>query len=327
VAVLYTIVLPDRVELLLTLNGELHRRSVNVTQEQLSEAALRLREFAQDGSHERFLPYATRMYRWLVEPVRALLDSATLDALVIVPDGVLRTVPFAALSDGERYLIEDYAVATTPGLKLTAASSPMKSNNVLLAGVGQSVQGFAPLPQVTNELRSIQDRLGGRVLANSDYTKANMQAALATGDYNIVHMATHGAVSATPGDSFLLTYDGRLTMTDLESLLRIGEFRDRNIDLLTLSACDTAVGDERAALGLAGIAVKSGATSVLASLWKVDDEATATLMNRFYEQLQQPGSEMSKARALRNAQLTMLRRSEHAHPSQWAAFTLIGNWQ
>jgi CHAT domain-containing protein len=233
-------------------------------------------------------------------------------------------VPFAVLHDGERYLIENFAVAVTPALRLTALSEPMKSSNVLLAGVAQPVQGFAPLPQVKAELQSIRGRFDGRVLSDRDYTKANLQAALAGGDYNIVHMATHGTVSAASDDSFLLTYDGRLTMTDLESVLR-KDGREPRIDLLTLSGCETAVGDERAALGLAGMAVKSGAASVVASLWKVDDAATARLMDRFYEQLQT--ERVTKARALRGAQLSMIADPQYAHPAHWAAFMLIGSWQ
>jgi CHAT domain-containing protein len=190
------------------------------------------------------------------------------------------------------------------------------------------VQGFAPLPQVTSELSSIHDYFDGRVIANHDYTKANLRAALGADNYTIVHMATHGVVGATPAESFLLTYDDKLTMSDLESLLRIGEFRDRRVDLLTLSACETAIGDDRAALGLAGIAVKSGAASVVASLWLVDDTATAALMNRFYKHLKAPaGGSLPKAKALRAAQLNMLSDSTTEHPANWAAFMLIGSWQ
>lgn len=328
-AILYPIVLEDRVELLLAVDGELQRFAVDAPQGQVTEAALRLREFAQDDSHDRYMPYASRLYRWLIAPVKPSLVNAGVETLVIVPDGVLRSIPFGALHSGDRYLIEEFAVAVTPGLTLTAASRATAANSgVLLAGIAQSVQGFAPLPQVRSELRSIHDRVGGRVLTDRDYTKANVKAALETGNYNIVHLATHGTVGATPAESFLLTYDGRLSMGDLEELLRIGEFRERNIDLLTLSACETAIGDERAALGLAGIAVKSGAASVVASLWRVDDAATAVLMDRFYQRLRDSQSAVgSKASALRAAQLGLLGDVATAHPAHWAAFTLIGNWQ
>lgn len=328
-AVLYPISLPDRIELLLSIGGEFHRRSVPVEQNQLIENAKRFREYVQVPGNSQFLPYANRLYRWLIEPIKPELTAAGIDTLVVISDGVLRTVPFAALHSGERYLIEEMAVAVTPSLKLTAApqSQPTRAS-ALLAGVAQSVQGFAPLPQVETELATIHDQVGGKLLSNREYTKKNLREALADSNFNIVHMATHGVVGATPAESFLLTYDGKLTMSDLDYLLRIGEFRDRPIELLTLSACETAVGDERAALGLAGIAVKSGAQSVVASLWLVDDAATAQLMNRFYRNLNlRGGGPASKAKALRAAKLNMLAEPATSHPANWAAFMLIGNWQ
>jgi CHAT domain-containing protein len=275
------------------------------------------------------MPYANRLYRWLIEPVKQQLIASGVDTLVVVPDGVLRTIPFAALHNGERYLIEEFALAVTPSLRLTAAPplQPARAN-ALIAGIAQSVQGFSPLPQVTSELATIHDRVGGTVLSNRDYTKQKLRSALAESDYTVIHMATHSVVGATPADSFLLTYDGKLTMTDLDYLLRIGEFRNRQVELLTLSACETAIGDERAALGLAGIAVKSGAKSVVASLWLVDDAATAQLMDSFYRSLDLRGEgAASKAKALRAAQLSMLGDPATAHPAKWAAFMMIGNWQ
>lgn len=329
VAVLYPIVLADRIELLSIVNGELRRNSVAIDQEQLIESASRLREHVQRAGQTLFLPYATRLYRWLIAPVKAQLEAQGIDTLVVVPDGVLRTIPFAALYSGERYLIEEFAVAVTPALKFTAAPRAQPGEaKALLAGIAQSVQGFSPLPQVTSELSSIHESIGGRVISNRDYTQANLRSALLAADYSIVHLATHSSMGATPAESFLLTYDDKLTIGDLENLLRIGEFHDRRVELLTLSACETAIGDERAALGLAGIAVKSGAASVVASLWLVDDNATAALMNRFYKHWQaHPENRLSKAKALRAAQLNLLAEPATDHPANWAAFMLIGNWQ
>jgi CHAT domain-containing protein len=328
-ALLYPIVLANRVELLLYVNGEYQKRSVAVNQAELVESALRLREFIQDPTNTRFLPYANRLYRWLIEPVKQQLVAAGVDTLIVIPDGALRTIPFAALHSGERYLVEEFAMATTPSLKLTASSRASAAQaTVLLGGVAQSVQGFSPLPEVATELATIQSHVGGKVLSDRQYTKGNLTTALMTEDYSIVHMATHGTVGATPAESFLLTYDSKLTMSDLEYLLRIGQFRKNPVELLTLSACETAVGDERAALGLAGIAVKSGAQSVVASLWLVDDNATASLMNRFYRNLslRDAAAAASKAKALRSAQLGLLADPATQHPANWAAFMLIGNW-
>jgi CHAT domain-containing protein len=327
-AVLYPVVLPDRIELLLQLDGRLRKHTVTVEQSVVTDNALRLRELAQDPSSTRFLPYAQRLYRWLIAPVKAQLDAANARTLVVIPDGVLRVVPLAVLHDGDSYLLADYALAITPSLTLTAPQPLADARpQVLLAGVSQPVQGFAPLPSVSQELATIRSHVGGRVLVDGDYTTNKVTAALTQDEYAIVHMATHTVIGDTPTDSFLLTYDGKLTMSDLERLLRTGRFRKQPVELLTLSACETAVGDERTALGLAGIAVKSGARSAVATLWRVSDDSAALLMNRFYEQLSLRGDQqVSKANALRAAQRSLLNDPDTAHPAHWAAFMLIGNW-
>lgn len=325
-AVLYPIVLPDRVELLLRTQGRLFRHSVVIDQATLSTNALQLRELVQSDDSDRFLPYSQRMYRWLIAPLAADLATMNARTLVVVPDGVLRVIPFAVLHDGERFLIQKYALATTPSLTLTAPQ-PLRGNKplALLTGVAQPVQGFAPLPKVSGELAGIREHVDGAVLIDDDYTTDRLAAALTRDEYAIVHMATHSVVGDTPADSYLLTYDGRLSMSDLEQLLRRGRFRRQPVELLTLSACDTAIGDERAALGLAGIALKAGARSALATLWRVADDSAATLMKDFYAGLTSAGS-TSKADALRDAQLKMLAREATSHPAHWAAFMLIGNW-
>jgi len=137
-------------------------------------------------------------------------------------------------------------------------------------------------------------------------------------------ISSHGQFDRNPKKSFLLTYDSKLTMDRLEKLFRVTGLRKRQVELLTLSACQTAVGNERAALGLAGVALKAGARSALASLWFVDDEATSQLVGEFYQQLQNP--ELSKAQALQNAQRKLAKQRRFRHPAYWAPFLLIGNW-
>src|SRR5690606_23254109 len=118
--------------------------------------------------------------------------------------------------------------------------------------------------------------------------------------FSVVHIASHGQFTSDPRESFLLTFDGRLNINGLERLIEPSRFRDRPVELLTLSACTTAAGDDRAALGLAGIAVKAGARSALASLWFINDEASAELVAGFYDALAEPGA--TKAGALQTAQ-------------------------
>jgi len=145
--------------------------------------------------------------------------------------------------------------------------------------------------------------------------------------YSIVHIASHGQFSANLKNTFVLTYNDKLSMDKLEDLMNLTILKNDPVDLLTLSACETAVGDDRAALGLAGVALKAGVQSALASLWKVDDEATPAVVIEFYRQLQNPN--ISKAEALQKAQkmiLTDKLYERYRHPYFWSAFLLIGNW-
>ncbi len=143
--------------------------------------------------------------------------------------------------------------------------------------------------------------------------------------FPVVHLATHGQFSSKADETFILTWDGRINVNQLDTLLRIRETESPNaIELLVLSACQTAAGDKRAALGLAGIAVRAGARSTLASLWNVDDKSTAELMSQFYREL--TSQKLTKAEALRQAQLALLNNPKYQHPLFWAAYVLVGNW-
>ena len=146
--------------------------------------------------------------------------------------------------------------------------------------------------------------------------------------YPIVHLATHGQFSSQEDKTFILTWDGKIKVNQLSSLLKTVELSRKNaLELLVLSACETAQGDDRSALGLAGVAVRSGARSTVATLWQVDDEASATLISQFYDQLVQASKTgISKAEALRRAQLAILKNPEYTSPYYWAAYVLLGNW-
>jgi CHAT domain-containing protein len=222
-------------------------------------------------------------------------------------------------------LIEQYSVAVAPGLTLIDAE-PIDQQEVqaLVGGLSQSVAGFDALPHVVSELAAIDQAFPSEVLSNENFLKKNLHTALAGQSYGIVHMATHAEFRAESADSFLLTYDGTLTMEGLEDLVKLSRFREEPVDLLTLSACSTAEGDIRAALGLAGIGIKAGARSALASLWSINDASTATLISKFYENLGQAG--ITKAEALRRAQLAFVHDPRYGHPLYWAPFLLIGNW-
>jgi len=232
----------------------------------------------------------------------------------------------AALYDGDCFLIDKYAVAIMPGrLSMTKSNAvQLEYARPLLAGLTKSVQGNSSLPKVAEELKTIQGLYGGKQLLDENFNIRNLEQELKKSPYTIVHMATHGKFQENVRESCLWTYDGKLTMDDLETLVGLSRFRENPVELLILSACETAAGDDRAALGLAGVAVKAGARSALASLWFVGDEVAALLVPEFYRQLKTPG--ISKAEALRQAQLKMLNHEHYRHPGFWSAFLLTGSW-
>jgi len=164
-----------------------------------------------------------------------------------------------------------------------------------------------------------------RLLGNEAFRVPAMRAAMDATPYSVVHIASHGEFDSDPRRTFLLTWDGRMTMDVLERLMKSGRLRDEPVELLTLSACRTAAGDDRAALGLAGVAVKSGARSALATLWYINDEASSLLVTEFYRSL--AAGPVDKARALQVAQARLLSEPRYRHPGYWAPFLLIGNWQ
>lgn len=324
-AIVYPIILADRMELLVSMPSGLKQFIVPVTGDQLTEEIRAFRLGLEDRSNDAYRPHAQKLYQWLIRPMEAELTAAHITTLVFVPDGPLRTIPMAPLYDGTNFLIERYAVATTPGLTLTDPR-PLNRNQIRLFSMGltEAVQGFPALPYVGDELKAVQAIYGGKQVLNEEFRAGKVERDLSEQPYNMIHIASHGKVESDVTKSFVLTFDDRITMDRLSHLVGLFEMRTVPLELLTLSACETAAGDDRAALGLAGMAIKAGAKSALATLWFIDDEATAELITEFYKNLQDPAT--SKAMALQQAQLTLLKNPERAHPGLWAPFLLINNW-
>jgi CHAT domain-containing protein/predicted negative regulator of RcsB-dependent stress response len=321
-AIVYPIILADRTEILIDIGGQLRRFVAPVSRGELTATVRKLRTgIERPGSGDLYRQPANALYRWLFADAGEWLTSQKVTTLVFVPSGPLRTVPLAVLLDGDQFLIERYAIATTPAISLTPALKINLTNRVLLAGLTKSVQGFAALPSVTQEIRDISAMFPNQSLEDETFSLTSIRTDLAEPNFSIAHLATHGVFSADHRQSFVLTYDSRLSMDGLQTALAR---RATPLDLLVLSACSTAAGDDRAALGLAGVAVQSGAKSALASLWSVSDEATASLMATFYKSRKVGGE--SKAQSLRDAQLALMRSPGYGHPSYWAPYLLIGNW-
>ncbi|WP_019507703.1 CHAT domain-containing protein [Pleurocapsa sp. PCC 7319] len=370
-AVIYPILLQDRLEVILTLPGQplRHYETKNLTQKQVDNTIKKLRRrsltnpgFAEairgargtdepeaeiakikrsqeESLQEDILPLASEIYSWLIEPAEEDLKASGVKTLVFVLDGSLRNIPMSLLYDQkeQQYLIEkDYNIALSSGLQLTNPQ-PLKRQQirVLAAGVTNEFPAyrFPPIPKVEDELKEIKRIFNkSEILLNQDFTEASLQEKLQESDFPVVHLATHGQFGSTSDQTFILSgaKEGNplINVNRFDNLLRAGNLkRSQPIELLVLSACNTAEGDSQAILGLAGVAVRAGARSTLATLWGANDEATANLMGKFYNNLAND-VQISKARALRQAQLDLLAEedSQYRHPYYWAPFVLVGNW-
>jgi CHAT domain-containing protein len=326
--VVYVIPLPDRTEILVgSPDGQLVRRKSEVGEVRLRETVRQFRLNLEDRTTNEFLEQSRNLYDWLVRPWEEEIQRHGCRTLVFVPDGALRTVPMAALHDGVRFLVEKVAVAVTPGLELMESRPSLKGGaKVMLGGLSESVQGFAPLAHVPGEIANLQKLYpGSRSLTDKTFSKAAISTAILTGEFSVVHIASHGVFNQDIRKSFVLTHDARLTLDDLERCIRPAQLRDQPLEMLALSACQTAVGDDRAALGLAGVAVKAGARSAFASLWFVNDEAASKLVGAFYAKLA-GGDGAGRAAALQDAQKSLLAQERYKHPCYWAPFLILGNW-
>jgi CHAT domain-containing protein len=326
-AIIYIIPLADRTEILVNMpSGRIERVKTVPTSAQLEETATAFRLNLEKRTTDEYLEQATQLYDWLIKPLAPLIDNKQIDTLVFVPDGALRTIPMSALSDGDHFLVERYAIATTPGLTLMQPKPlTAQKNNLIINGLSEGVQGFAPLTYVPAEVKKLNALYGGPELMNAKFIQSNVDKEFASDSYSIVHIASHGHFDNDAKKTFVLMYDGKLNLDQLEQMLRPSQLRDQPVELLTLSACQTAAGDDRAALGLGGIAVKAGARSAFASLWFVNDEASSIVVSDFYTNLHNvPG--ITKAKALQLAQVKLLSDPRYGHPCYWAPYLIIGNW-
>ncbi|MCS6781982.1 MAG: CHAT domain-containing protein [Gloeomargarita sp. SKYBB_i_bin120] len=297
---------------------------------------------------DAYLQDAQRLYRWLIAPIESELQARGINTLLFVLDSGLRLLPLAALHDGRQFLVEKYSFSLIPSVNLV----DLRYRNLRAAQVlAMGADTFAtqpPLPAVPVELRLITQLWPGQAFLNQDFTVERLTQERLQRQYAIVHLATHADfVPGRPENSYIeFGNNQRLPLPRLRQLpLRQPE----PVELFTLSACRTAVGDINSELGFAGLAVQAGVKSALASLWYVSDEGTLALMSEFYRNLQQAPI---KAEALRQGQIALLRGQVTLkggelqgpqgavsvppvvaqlgnqllnHPYYWAGFTLVGS--
>ncbi len=328
-AIIYPIILSDRLEVIIKLpHSSLIGYSTSISKNKVEETIQKLRTDIEErkiGKDDRAQFH--KLYTWLLQPAEKYLENNKIDSLIFVLDGYLRNIPPAALYDGKQYLIEKYSIALSPGLQLYELKPLQKTSlNVLTGGLSEERSNFPKLDYVEQELQQIKSHVSdAKILLNQEFTSDAVEKQVNKKSYSVVHLATHGQFSSNFDETFLLAYDERIKVTKLSQWLRNREEnRAKAIELLVLSACETAAGDNEAALGLAGVAIQAGARSTVASLWALNDASTAELMGQFYQELTKPN--ITKAQALRNAQLTLLKQEEYSIPYFWAPYVLIGNW-
>ncbi|MGB3756386.1 MAG: CHAT domain-containing protein [Rivularia sp. (in: cyanobacteria)] len=328
-AIIYPIILPDRLEVIIKLpHSSLISYSTSISKNKVEETIQKLRTDIEErkiGNDDQAKFH--KLYAWLLQPAEKYLEKSKIDSLIFVLDGYLRNIPPAALYDGKQYLIEKYSIALSPGLQLYELKPLQKTSlNVLTGGLSEERLNFPKLDYVEQELQQIKLHVSdAKILLNQEFTSDAVEKQVNKKSYSVVHLATHGQFSSNSDETFLLAYDERIKITELSQWLRNREEnRPKAIELLVLSACETAAGDNEAALGLAGVAIQAGARSTVASLWALNDASTAELMGQFYQELTKPN--ITKAQALRNAQLTLLKQEEYSIPYFWAPYVLIGNW-
>ncbi len=341
-AFISSIVLKGKTGVILILpNQERHLQWIDKSQETLRQEITNF--YAGLIRGKRDINYNTKdaenLYELIIRPFEDDLSANKITTLVFIQDSFLRNVPMAALYDkkDKKYLIEKYAIASTPSLQLTSTQKVnIKSSRALILAVSQEAKIddklFEALTNVPLETKAVQELFADtKKLENQEFTISNLEQEIQNTSYPIIHVATHAQFGTIAEDTFLVTGNNdKLTINQLETLLRQTNNSSNLVELLALTACQTAVGDDRSTLGLAGVALQAGAKSAMASLWSVGDESTANLVAEFYSKLRE--SKMSKAQALQIAQLKLINAKEteidiqYNHPYYWAPFILIGNW-
>lgn len=335
---IYTLILPDSLEVIMAMNNpddvtsdSFRHHRAQISQEDLENIVQQLRLYITEPDRTvEVRRLSQQLYNLLIEPFARNLDEQQPENLVFILDGILQTIPMSVLYDGEQYLLEKkYAIALTPGLRMLNLQTPAEKQSFLAGGITKPLQvekqKFSALDNVETELDLFPES-DSKILLDQDFTAANLLEQINNTSASHIHIATHGQFNSNPNKTFLLMWRNLLTIKDFGNLLQTRQQRiEIPIDLLVLSACDTATGDRFAALGLAGVAVRSGALTTIATLWQINDESTTMLMNSFYQHLQE---NHSKAQSLRLAQLDLWKRSDKDWevPAFWSAFVIIGNW-
>jgi len=397
-AVIYPIILKDRLEVILLLPNKtvkvekkgtnftatLNKLYDNLSNEDLIFSSIRIAPETNEpeilATNQLLLqPLLERVYDWLIEPLEGELEANDIKTLAFVLTDPFQRIPMAALYNNGEYLLEKYNIALVPSLQLLNPQPSREKLKVLAAGLSQipvqeNQKNWDPLLYVENEITTIENIVAGtnkdlpignsgdsydpvntprlecpesqsqnssssrenannspvKQLLNCDFNSRELQKQIGSeSSFSVVHLATHGQFSSDPEETFILTSEGEINVPKFREIFdRYSDDPDnsnfKGIELLVLSACKTATGDERAVLGLAGLATRSGARSTVATLWSVTEASSPIFVERFYQELINGAN---KAEALRLAQLELLKNPEYSHPVYWAPYVLVNDWR
>jgi CHAT domain-containing protein len=346
-AIFQSMVLDDRILIILILPEANGKSKLKLHQIPISRATtvdtvniFRQRLEQRSDRENQFREQSQEIYNWFIRPFIADLQSRSIKTLVFIQDDILRTIPMAVLSDGQAFLVQQYEIANASSLLQPLNQQRADySLQILAFGLTQPSTidrstSFSPLESVQAEIDGIQKVVqNSDGLLDQDFTRERLQEELQKERPRILHLATHARFGFDAQETFLVTgresnrsYNDTVSMNELYQLLRSTRNSAPPLELLTLTGCETAAGSRRDALGIAGVAVQAGVQSAFASLWQVDDAATAQLVIQFYQNLQ---AGQTKAEALQSAQRSWLAThamGQYRHPGYWAAFVLVGNW-
>ncbi len=337
--VIHVLSLEDQIEVIIQSPDKgLFRYSPDTTQvaNNTDYLLLNLQDQSLSGTakEQTIQSYSQPLYNLLIAPAKEKGYLPPEGTLVFVMDSSLQSLPVAVMHDGQKYLFENYSIAMALGSQLREPKAMLPGQRALIAGLSKvsptfeaplAPKGLLPLPEVETEVEDIKKNLKSTVeLLNDKFTSERFQQEFTESDFSIVHISTHGQFSSDPQRTVLLAWDKLIDVQQFASLVRSKtQGSQDSIELLVLSACETAAGDPRSSLGIAGLAAQAGARSTVASLWLVDAESTTELMREFYKNLH---NGLSKAEALRQAQLVLFKNPLYHHPYFWAGFILVGSW-
>jgi CHAT domain-containing protein len=323
-AVVNTIILNNKIYLIWQFpNGEVKKYAVNISQAKLEQLVTQWRFDLENKENDDYLVLSQRLYKLLFSPeIKSDLKFIKPKNLIFVNDGILRNVPMAALHDGQKFLVEDYAVTNSLGLNIRAKQTNSDVKKAVAFGLTEGTAQFPSLPYVKQEIEKLGALVDEEQFLNDKFSYQNFKQQIESSKSSIVHIATHGQFGGTLENTFLQAYKSQISLNELEDTLSSHNtsFPSDPIQLLVLSACDTAASNTRATLGMSGVAVKAGVSSVLGSLWSVNDQQIVSLIDGFYRNWIQDG--LSESEALRQAQLDLIK-SPNYHPSNWASMLLI----